>query len=216
MSAARSLETIDHLPRMSEAEYLRFEQTSEVRHEFDHGVITAMAGGTAAHSQIKIDLSRELGNALAPRGCSYFDSDMRVRIDEMRYVYPDAAATCEDPQIHAAEGGESLVNPSVVFEVLSDSSEAYDRGEKFHKYRLLPSMRDYVLILQDRPRVEVISFGEDGETFRVRVSEGLDASAEIPSLGISLRLAELYRQVRFEPAKPADEASAEGESKELR
>ena len=196
---------------MSEAEYLRFELTAEVRHEFDRGLVTAMAGGTAEHSQIKSDLVRELGNALAPHGCSYFDSDMRVKTADARYVYPDASATCEPPEIDEAEGGQSLVNPTVIFEVTSRTTEAYDRGEKFHKYRAMASVREYVLVLQDRPRVEVISFRPEGNTYGIQVAEGTDATFELPSLGVSLRLAEIYRQVSFEAETPDDSAASSGD-----
>ena len=212
MSAARSLSPSGQTDRLTVEEYLAFEASSPVRHEYDRGLLVKMAGGTVRHSQIKSDLVRELGNQLGPGGCNYFDSDMRVRVRDDRYVYPDASATCRPPETVEGHDGTSLANPQAVFEVLSEGSEAYDRGRKFHDYLQIESVRDYVLLAQDRPRMEVISRREPGGDFRLRISEGEAEAAEVPSLGVSLRLAEVYRQVRFEDDAAEDSEGERGAS----
>ncbi len=148
--------------RLSPEEYLAFERASEDRHEYADGEIFAMSGGTIAHSEITGNIYGELRNAVRPRGCRVLNGDMRIHIEATgRYVYADALILCDKPLFHDGRM-DTLLNPKLVVEVLSDSTEAYDRGDKFAGYRTIPSLRTYVLASQKEPRIEVFSRQADG------------------------------------------------------
>ena len=150
---------------VSYAEYLALEQGSGVKHEYLDGVVRAMAGGTIEHGRLAVRLARFLGDALARKSCEAFSSDVKVRIEASnRTTYPDLAVVCGRLERSAADP-EAIANPAVIVEVLSDSTEAYDRGEKFRHYRRLPSLREYVLVSQREPLVEV--WRRDGDAWRV-------------------------------------------------
>lgn len=147
---------------MTEAEYLAFERAAPEKHEYVEGEIFAKAGGTGDHAAIAAGLIRELGNALFGRGCRVLTSDMRIKIPgTSRYVYPDASAVRATPE-YADETRETLTNPSVIIEVLSESTEAYDRGDKFAAYQTIPSLTHYVIASQTKPRLEVFTRQDDG------------------------------------------------------
>jgi Uma2 family endonuclease len=147
---------------VSPEEYLAFERSAEMRHEYADGEIFAMSGGTFEHSQTAGNVVRELGIAVVDRGCSVLTSDMRIKIASRgRYVYPDASVVCEQP-IFEDDKRDTLLNPLLVIEVLSASSEAYDRGDKFRQYQTIPSVREYVLLSQTEPRIEVFTRQTDG------------------------------------------------------
>src|SRR5262245_26620705 len=132
--------------RMTREEYLEFERASEEKHEFFDGEVFAMAGARRRHNQIVINIGGELRQALRERTCEVYASDMRVRIPETnRYVYPDVTIACGEPRFEDAKE-DTLVNPTIVFEVLSDSTEAYDRGDKFALYQTIPSLAEVVLV----------------------------------------------------------------------
>jgi Uma2 family endonuclease len=140
--------------RLSPEEYLAFERSSEQRHEYADGEIFAMAGGTREHSLTAMNIARELGVALLDRPCEVHGSDMRIKIQATgRYLYADASVVCGRPIFQDATR-DTLLNPVVVVEVLSDSSEAYDRGDKFAQYRTIESMQEYVLASQKEARIE--------------------------------------------------------------
>jgi Uma2 family endonuclease len=147
---------------VSPEEYLAFERSAEMRHEYADGEIFAMSGGTLEHSQTAGNVVRELGNAVSERGCRVLTSDMRIKIASRgRYVYPDASVVCEQP-IFEDDKRDTLLNPLLVIEVLSASSEAYDRGDKFRQYQTIPSVREYVLLSHTEPRIEVFTRQTDG------------------------------------------------------
>jgi Uma2 family endonuclease len=188
---------------MSEQDYLEFERSSPERHEYADGEIFAMSGGTIEHSTVAANIIRDLGNALIGRGCRVLTSDMRINIPEARrYVYPDGSVVCARPEF-ADEKRDTLVNPRVIIEVLSDSTEAYDRGDKFAQYRTVASIQEYVLASQKEPRIEVFSRQADG-AWMLR-SYGPGESAAISSIGCALDVDRVYRDV-FE-AVPGDRAS---------
>jgi Uma2 family endonuclease len=140
---------------MTYPEYLAQEAQSQERHEFVDGDVFAMAGGTIEHGALATAFARHLGNALDGKPCRVFGSDVRVRVRKTKFSsYPDGSVVCghrdDDP-----EDPNALVNPIVIVEVLSDSTEAYDRGEKFRHYRNLDSLREYVLVAQKEQVVEV-------------------------------------------------------------
>ena len=153
--------------RMTEAEYLAFERASEEKHEFADGEIVATSGGTLEHSAVAANLLRDLGVALVGRPCRPLTSDMRIRTRSGRSFYPDGSVVCGRPTFHD-DARDLLTNPTVVIEVLSDSSEAYDRGEKFDHYETIPELREYVLASQKAPRIEVFTRqGDDAWVRRV-------------------------------------------------
>ncbi len=139
---------------MTEAEYLEAELTALERHEFLAGQCWAMSGGTHEHALIQANLLRELGVALHDRPCFVHSADMRLKSALTGlYTYADASITCDPPRFLEPRR-DTLLNPAAVFEVLSDSTEAYDRGKKFDHYRRIPSISDYVLISQHEAQIE--------------------------------------------------------------
>jgi Uma2 family endonuclease len=132
----------------SPAEYLALERAAEHRHEYVSGRVYAMTGASREHNVIATNTSRALGNQLSGRPCETYQSDMRVKVSETgMYTYPDVVVACGTPAFEDAYV-DTLLNPTVIIEVLSPSTEAYDRGEKFAHYRRLPSLREYLLIAQ--------------------------------------------------------------------
>ena len=181
--------------RFTIAEYLASEATSEIKHEYEDGLILAMSGGSLNHSLIGGNVNTTLNNALREedKGCLVFNSDARVYIEAANsFVYPDATVVCGDLETAAADP-QAIANPLLIVEVLSASTSHYDRGNKFKKYQTLPSLREYVLIDQSQAVVDV--FFKENEQWIVESSIGLSASVYLHALDISLPLAELYRNV---------------------
>ena len=135
-------------------EYLAQERRAELKSEYYRGEVFAMAGATFEHTLIKDNFAREAGNQMKGRPCVVLTSDMRVKVDPTGlYTYPDAAIVCDGPRFED-NVFDTLLNPQVVMEVLSDSTEKYDRGAKFRHYRQIASLKEYLLVAQDRPLVE--------------------------------------------------------------
>ena len=175
---------------MSYAEYLAAEAVSEVRHEYLNGDVWAMAGGTPEHAALAAAMTGELRTALRGKPCRTYSADLRVRVlDTGLSTYPDVAVVCG--QLATARDDEhAAVNPIVLVEVLSDTTEGYDRGAKAAHYRRIPSLREYVLVSQTEPRIEVHRRSESGrwEILEARPGE----SIELASLGIHLDVAAVY------------------------
>jgi Uma2 family endonuclease len=173
------------------AEYAAAEAMSATKHEWLNGEVFAMAGGTPEHAGLAASVIRELGLALRGRPCRVFSSDLRVRVQATGLAtYPDASVFCnklatdrDDPQ--------AVVNPVVLIEVLSTSSEAYDRGEKFAHYRRIPSLQEYVLVSQHEPRIEVHRRNEAGRWELYEAGAG--ESIELASIGCRLNVDDIYR-----------------------
>lgn len=144
--------------QLSASEYLVWERTQATKHEYFDGEVYAMARGSPRHNRLCNRVNAALENAVGRRG-HVFTSDQRVRSLERRYVYPDASVVCGMPVI---EDGDVLVNPSVLVEVLSSTTEQFDRGSKWDGYRLLPSLTDYVLVSQERAQIEHFARADDG------------------------------------------------------
>jgi Uma2 family endonuclease len=180
-------------PRLSPEEYLAFERASEQKHEYADGEIFAMSGCTRAHSLITGNIQGELRSALLDRPCEVHTSDMRVKIAAAgRYVYPDVSVVCGEPMFEDAEA-DTLVNPSVIVEVLSESSERYDRGDKFAQYRSVPSVSDYVLISQTTARVEHFRRQPDGKWLLTIAGPGEELAIE--SIGVTINVDRVYLKV---------------------
>lgn len=188
------------MPVMTTREYLDVERRSEARHEYLDGHVYLMAGESPAHSTICFNLSGIVHAQLRGTPCRGFSPNMKVRAGEKGlYAYPDLAVVCGEPAFHD-EHGDMLVNPTVVFEVLSPSTAAYDRGEKSLRYRTqIESLQDYVIVEQDRPHVEHLSRQPDGTWLTTEVG-GLDAVLALASIGCRVPLAELYSRLDFNEA----------------
>ncbi len=189
--------------RMSETEYLLFERSSEIKHEYVNGEIYAMSGASIKHNTIVGNLIGAMHSQLRKKPCTVFPSDLKVRAPFSRtYSYPDVTVVCGEP-IVSDSYADVLLNPTVIFEVLSPSTERYDRGRKFLHYREIESLQEYVLVAQDAPRIE--RFIRDSEvTWRFSDVSGLAATLELPSVGCVLALADVYEMVTFK----ADESPA--------
>ncbi len=195
-------------PTMTEAEYLAFERASEFKHEFLDGQIYAMTGASRAHNLICSYTLVTLGNQLRDRPCEIYPSDMRVKVAATGlHTYPDISVVCGDAQL-ADDSFDTLLNPVLIIEVLSPSTERYDRGKKFQHYRQLDSLREYVLIAQDSPRIERFLRQADNSWNLTDVT-GLDASLQLSSIDAALALADVYAKVTFEPENAAAEPHTE-------
>jgi Uma2 family endonuclease len=173
---------------LSVEEYLACEEVSQIRHEYLGGVVYAMAGGTQDHNTISLNLAAALKAKLRGGPCRVFMADMQTRIDATEppiFYYPDVIVGC-DPR---DKNQTWLLYPKVVFEVLSESTERTDRGEKFSNYVQVPSLEDYVLVAQDYMEVTIFARNRNWEPQVIRFPEQL---LELKSLGVSIRLAEVY------------------------
>lgn len=193
------------LRRITVEEYFALDEASPTKLDFIDGQIVdpqAMAGGTIFHGVIASNLSRVLGPAADTRGCVTVTSDVKVRVEASgEYCYPDLAAVCGEIESEA----ETLLNPTLVVEVLSPGTEAYDRGPKFERYQRMPSIQEIVFVAQDKPRIE--RYRRHEAVWLYESVDGLQAQIEI--LGAPIRLAEVYRNVTF---KPKNSAAPEGTS----
>lgn len=183
-------------PWISAEQYLAEERQAVEKHEYLDGRIVAMSGASKEHVRIVSNLTVELGVRLRDRGCVPMGSDMRVRVASTGlYTYPDLSIVCgegsfEDDRL------DVLLDPIALFEVLSKSTEAYDRGAKFAHYRRIPSLRSYVLVSTSDPRVELYERNEDGG-WTLWPYEGLDAAMRIADLDVVVPLEAIFRGVRF-------------------
>ena len=178
--------------RLTYEEYVARERTSEAKHEYVAGELFAMAGAKRAHNLISGNVVTILNTQLRDRPCLVFNSGVRVRTGDLVGAYPDVSALCGRPAF-LDEGEDDLLNPTVIVEVLSDSTERYDRGEKFEHYQTVPSFREYVLASSTRPRIEVFTRQDDGGWLLRAYGPG--EVAGMSSLDVSLAVDEVYRKV---------------------
>ena len=189
------------MPQLAEsfitpADYLGRERRSEVRSEYLNGRIYAMSGASREHNRITINLSAMLHSRLKGKPCEPFSGDLRVKVSPTGlYTYPDVIVACGE-SLFEDEHVDTLLDPTVIIEVLSDSTEAYDRGEKFAHYRALESLTDYLLVAQDRPRIEHFVRQLDSR-WLYSVTDRLDKQVEIATIDCVLPLAEVYERVVF-------------------
>ena len=193
--------------RYSIAEYLQREIVAVDRHEYHDGEILAMSGGTYRHAAAAGNLFIALGTRLKGSPCRPLGSDMRVRIPSLAsYVYPDISIVCGGPQFDSDDPKQTTItNPKVVIEVLSPSTEIYDRVQKFTLYRELASMQEYVLVSQDQAMIENYRRQED-QRWSFGTWMGRESSLRLSSLEITIPLAEIYDGVDFDD--PAEAVSA--------
>lgn len=189
--------SIEPARRVSVEEYLDLERRSETKSEYLDGEIFAMSGASRRHNLITVNATASLHAQLKGRSCETYGGDMRVRIPATGlYTYPDVSVVCGTPRFddEADEEMDTLLNPTLIVEVLSPSTEGYDRGKKFSHYRTVESLREYVLVSQDEPRVEVFSRQTEGH-WVLSEAGGIEETIALPSIGCGLRLAEVYDRV---------------------
>ena len=181
------------LPAISAEQYLQLERASEMRHEFLDGLMYAMAGESPDHSTICFNLASAIGSQIRDKPCRGFSPNMKVRAGlGGPYAYPDLMIVCGEARFHDKHG-DVLLNPTVIFEVLSPSTEKYDRGEKFRRYRTeIESLQDYVLVSQDQFRVEHHHREADGTCGQTEVI-GKDGIILLNSIDCTVPLTEVYR-----------------------
>jgi Uma2 family endonuclease len=180
---------------MSVEEYLAFDQNSlDARYEFIDGLVTMLAGGTVNHSRISINLIVALNSLLRGKSCMVYNSDMRMSISATRYVYPDISVSC-DPRDQEQGDSDIIQFPCVVFEVLSASTEAYDRGRKFDYYRACPALQEYVLVDTQLQAIDLYRRQtENLWTFHPFRSAD---EIELKSLNIRFPISSVYENVTF-------------------
>ena len=187
-------------------EYLAFEETSEVRHEFIDSQIYAMTGGSANHDLITNAINYLLYARLLDTNCLIHSAGMRVQVNATRYLYPDVSALCEEP-VYTNEKRNSLTNPSVIIEVLSDSTEKYDRGEKFNYYRSIESIQEYILVSQHQMQIEQYVRQANGN-WMLKIYTAPDETLMLTPLNVALSLSDIYRQVDFSAADDTGDSSS--------
>jgi Uma2 family endonuclease len=183
--------------RITAAEYLAFERQAESKHEFINGQIVAMAGTSPEHSLIVMNVGAELRSRLRARGCRTYSSDLRVKISPTgSYVYPDVTVVCGTPELEEAHL-KTLLNPTLIVEVLSPSTETFDRGDKFDHYRMLTSLREYILVAQDKVRVERYVRQQESDDWLLTVFRDPGASVALLGGACEVPLSEVYAFVEF-------------------
>lgn len=178
----------------SPEEYLSREELAESRSEYDDGVITAMAGSTVDHQQITQNSALSLDSKIRSSGCRVFPTEMKVRVESVnKFYYPDITVICEQPEFYQ-DRRDTITNPILLIEVLSEKTEAKDRGEKFFAYQTLESLREYALISQDKYLVETFTKQSDG-SWKYLATIGLESKIQLQSVGAELLMREIYALV---------------------
>ncbi len=177
-------------------EYIAAERKATFKSEYLSGEIVAMSGASLAHNLITVNTVTQLYNQLTEGGCRVFTGDMRVGIGAgVSYFYPDVTVVCDEPRFED-DAFDTLINPQVVIEVLSDSTANYDRGEKFIRYRQLESLQEYILISQDQVHVE--HYLRQGKQWVLSEFSALENVLPLTSIEAELPLRQIYRFVEFE------------------
>jgi Uma2 family endonuclease len=183
----------EHFPQLTPAEYLEWEEQQEFRHEYVDGEVYAMTGGTLNHSEIAGNFHNILKNHLRGSGCKVFNSDAKVQILESNsYLYPDVSVTCDDLDRRATK---FISYPCAIVEVLSPTTEAYDRGDKFALYRRSTTLQDYVLVSTNAMRVDLYQRNERGRWEILSYDAGHEI--ELPSVNLSFPVAQIYEDIIF-------------------
>jgi len=183
---------------MSLEDYFKLEETSGIKHEYYQGAVYAMTGASADHNLITMAVGRHLDIQLDGKPCRPFSGDFRLKIEAVNlYTYPDLSVICGE--IRFADGRQdTFLNPAVLIEVLSDSTEAYDRSKKAEFYRTIPSLQEYLWIAQDRPHVE--RYQRQGRQWLLTEYSVLEDEVRLESIGCILSLTAIYKRVQFENA----------------
>ena len=185
------------LNHLTVAEYIKIEEETQTKHEYHNGIIIAMSGGTIEHGIISGNTYGEIKFALRKKGsrCKAINNDVKLHIESLnKYVYPDVMVVCDKIE-RSSEEQYGIINPAVIVEVLSKSTESYDRGDKFYMYRQIPTLKEYILIDQYKAQVEV--FSRQKQLWNIKRINGIDEILEIPSIGISILMKNIYEDIIF-------------------
>jgi Uma2 family endonuclease len=178
-------------------QYLEIERAAEYKSEYYQGVMFAMAGAREAHNLIAVNFLAGIHAQLRSRECRAYGSDMRVRVSATGlYTYPDVVVVCGEPQFLDGQR-DTLLNPTLIAEVLSPSTEAFDRGRKFEHYRSLESLAEYLLVSSQRVSAELFSRQADGR-WLLTAASSLTDTLQLPATGCRVPLADIYEKVEFE------------------
>jgi Uma2 family endonuclease len=197
-------------------EYLELDRTSEERLEFWDGEVFCMSGGSSAHERVIRNMLVHLTNRIESRGCEAFTSNIRIKVPTAPpYRYADVSALCGEATFEEIGGVDALVNPQLIVEVLSPSTEAYDRGEKFTHYKSIPTLREYLLVAQHRPHVTRLFKQDDGAWIHTEANE-MEATLTLGSLGCELPLTEIYGASASTVQPKPEPARLQGDGPRLR
>lgn len=185
---------------MTPAEYLALERKAETKSEYIGGRMYAMSGVSRRHSLIAGNLHGEIGAQFRSRNCEAHMAQMRVKVSPSGvYTYPDVVAVCGEARFEDAEV-DTLLNPTVIIEVLSPSTEAYDRGEKFVQYRRIDTLREYVLVSQEQLRIE--HYRREGSEWVLTEISDSDGTLNLPSIDCHIAMSAIYEKIEFDPELP--------------
>lgn len=182
--------------KISIAEYLKIESESDFKYEYHDGEVFAMAGGTIAHAFITGYVHGAIDSELEKKNsnCQALNSEAKIYIKAINcFVYPDTTVVCNE--LEKSKEGNGICNPTLIVEVLSKSTEGYDRGDKFTKYRKISSLQEYVLIEQDRPKVEVFYKPLNTDLWRILTYEGLENIVRLESIDLDIPMSRIYRKI---------------------
>lgn len=183
-----------HKTLLTPEEYLAIERKSEIKHEFFSGKMFAMLGASKRHNLITANIIRVLGNQLLDRPCNVYPSDMRVKVSATgKYTYPDVVVACDEEKYDDVEE-DTLLNPVVVIEVLSESTEAYDRGKKFEQYQYIESLTEYLLVAQELYRIEQY-VRQCNQEWRYSEYHNVEDVVKLSVIGCELALKDVYTKV---------------------
>ena len=190
--------------RITPEEYLALERNAEIKSEYFDGEMFAMSGATREHTQIAANITAQFDNQFMDRPCEVYPLEMRTKVAATGlYTYPDLAVVCGEPRFEDAYM-DTLVNPDLIIEILSRSTESYDRGKKFAHYRNVDSLREYVLVAQTECRIERFCRQDDGNWLYSENTDP-DGSIELTSVACRLSLSRVYHKVDFERAKAKEQ-----------
>jgi Uma2 family endonuclease len=183
----------DNIPRFTPEEYFAWEEQQLHRHEYIDGEVYAMSGGTQNHSDIAMNFGTMLKNYLRGSGCKTFNSDLRVNIFESNnYIYPDLSVTCDDRDKTTPQ---YITYPCLIVEVLSPSTEAYDRGNKFRMYRRNPNLRDYILVDSNKMAIDLYRKDDSGNWYILNYEAG--DSIDLKSVNLTFSIEQVYEDIEF-------------------
>ena len=189
------MSTLTAQTHLTSEEYLAWERKQPFKNEYYNGQIVAMSGASRSHNRITVDITIQLGNQLMNSECEVFASEMRVRTSPaISYFYPDVIVVCGEPRFED-DTFDTLLNPMLVVEVLSPSTAAFDRGEKFEHYKQIASLEEYILVSQNNVRVE--HYRRQGSQWIHNTFEHLEDMLPLASIECTLSLRAIYRRVMF-------------------
>ena len=188
-------------PQHTLEEYLALERTSDARYEFWNGAVIETSGGTLAHERILRNVHSLLRDELRDRKFDVSGSNMQIKVPSAPpYRYADGSVVCGKVEVERFNGSDLLLNPTLIYEVLAPSTEAYDRGDKFTHYKSIASLKEYLLVAQHRPHITQYAKRDDGEWSYVEINR-LERSLHLPSVGLTLKLSDVYQDVEFDKSE---------------